>query len=334
MDAARAEALVGSCVPSKRQWGYRNKLELSCGADGAGRLILGMRPEGGADVVSLDACPWPTGTSKVPPRRLGARYATSPAAATWACSAWGCAAACAPVMWRSPCGRPRSLPAAAAAKTLASALKNTSVVRVVADPGRAAKVKKVEAISGKGCWEEEVAESRLLLSAPSFAQVNTAQAEKLVELVLAGLEVEAGDYVADLYAGAGTFTLPLARPGPRWWPWSRRAAPCAICAATPSAPAPTSTLSAGMPPGASRAGGVGRVRGGSAARGAREGVVASIAAASPRRVAYVSCDASTWARDAARFEQEGYRLIRATPVDLFPQTYHVEVVSIFERSGS
>ena len=68
--------------------------------------------------------------------------------------------------------------------------------------------------------------------------------------------------------------------------------------------------------------------------GLSEGVVASIAAASPRRVAYVSCDASTWARDAARFEQEGYRLIRATPVDLFPQTYHVEVVSIFERSGS
>ena len=57
MDAARAEALVAPCVPSKRQWGYRNKLELSCGADGAGRLILGLRPEGGADVVSLDACP-------------------------------------------------------------------------------------------------------------------------------------------------------------------------------------------------------------------------------------------------------------------------------------
>ena len=68
--------------------------------------------------------------------------------------------------------------------------------------------------------------------------------------------------------------------------------------------------------------------------GLADGVVASIAAASPRRVAYVSCDASTWARDVARFEEEGYRLIRVTPVDLFPQTYHVEVVSIFERSGS
>ena len=128
-----------------------------------------------------------------------------------------------------------------------------------------------------------------------------------------------------------------ARPGRgrAWWPWSRRAAPCAICAATPSAPAPTSTLSAGTPPGSfpswgswTRSWWIRR------APGLADGVVASIAAASPRRVAYVSCDASTWARDAARFEREGYRLIRVTPVDLFPQTYHVEVVSIFERSGS
>ena len=47
----------------------------------------------------------------------------------------------------------------------------------------------------------------------------------------------------------------------------------------------------------------------------------------------MSCDASTWARDVALFERAGYRLARATPVDLFPQTYHVEVVSIFERCG-
>ena len=211
MDAARAEALVAPCVPSKRQWGYRNKLELSCGADGAGRLILGLRPEGGADVVSLDACPLAHRNIEGAPKALRGALRYLSGGQDLGLFRVGVRGSLRTrdveiALWTTPGPFPR----AAAAKTLASALKNTSVVRVVADPGRARKVKKVEAISGKGCWEEEVAGSRLLLSAPSFAQVNTAQAEKLVELVLAGLEVDAGDYVADLYAGAGTFTLPLA----------------------------------------------------------------------------------------------------------------------------
>ena len=47
----------------------------------------------------------------------------------------------------------------------------------------------------------------------------------------------------------------------------------------------------------------------------------------------MSCKPSTWARDVARLEDVGYALLRATPVDMFPQTYHTEVVSIFERKA-
>ena len=61
--------------------------------------------------------------------------------------------------------------------------------------------------------------------------------------------------------------------------------------------------------------------------GLADGVVEDIVQASPSRVAYVSCDPATWARDIARFEQNGYKLIGATPVDMFPQTYHVETAS-------
>ena len=68
--------------------------------------------------------------------------------------------------------------------------------------------------------------------------------------------------------------------------------------------------------------------------GLAKGVVEDITAAGPERVAYVSCDPQTWARDAARFEACGYKLTKATPVDLFPQTYHVETVSIFTRNGA
>ena len=49
-------------------------------------------------------------------------------------------------------------------------------------------------------------------------------------------------------------------------------------------------------------------------------------------MAYVSCNPATWARDAAaRFRQAWLPPGRAQPVDLFPQTHHVEVASLFER---
>jgi 23S rRNA (uracil1939-C5)-methyltransferase len=51
----------------------------------------------------------------------------------------------------------------------------------------------------------------------------------------------------------------------------------------------------------------------------------------PPWLAYVSCDAATLARDAARLTQNGYRLLETTPFDLFPQTYHIESISLFTR---
>ena len=138
--------------------------------------------------------------------------------------------------------------------------------------------------------------------------------------------------MADLYAGGGTFSIPLARAG-------------ADVLAVEAAGSSVRDLRRNAEENRAEV----EVIGGDAARelpelggldalvvdppraGLADGVVESIACAAPERVAYVSCNPATWARDVARFEEQGYTLARATPVDLFPQTPHVEVASIFWR---
>ena len=60
-------------------------------------------------------------------------------------------------------------------------------------------------------------------------------------------------------------------------------------------------------------------------------VIDGILKLNPQMIAYVSCDPSTLARDAARLIYGGYRLKDVTPFDLFPQTFHIESISLFEK---
>ena len=51
----------------------------------------------------------------------------------------------------------------------------------------------------------------------------------------------------------------------------------------------------------------------------------------PKRIVYVSCDAATLARDLAILDEKGYKAIKATPVDMFPRTTHVETCVLLVR---
>lgn len=332
----RAEALAYPCLPSKREWGYRNKLELGARFDKNGTFMLGFHREGTHDIATPETCPIAVKALEKAPKALRGALRFAQGSDDLGIFRVGVRASVRTrdveiALWT----KPGSFPRAHVANTLKSALKATSIVRVLADPGKARKVKGVETLDGKGCWEEELAGARFLTSAPSFFQVNTAQAEKLIACVIAGLGGEEAlddALVADLYAGGGTFSVPLALAG-------------AEVIAVESAGSSVRDLRRN----ADLNGVDIEVVGGDAARelpelgeldalvvdppraGLADGVVESIAAAAPARVAYVSCNPATWARDVARFEQNGYRLVSAQPVDLFPQTYHVEVISIFDR---
>ena len=338
LGAARAEELVLPCIPSKRTWGYRNKLEMGAGADAQGRLVLGFYREGTHELDTPASCPLAHACIARAPKALQGALRFAQGAQDLGIFRVGVRGSLRThdvevALWT----RPGPFPRTHVARMMKSALRATSVVRVLADPGRARAVKGVEALEGRGWWEEDLAGARLGAAAPSFFQVNTAQAERLVEDACAGLGgagALAGAFVADLYAGVGTFSVSLARLG------------ADVVAVESSGPAVRD-----LRRNAERNGVDVEVVGGDAARelpdlgeldflvvdppraGLAKGVVEDIARAAPARVAYVSCDVATWARDVARFEACGYRLARVRPVDLFPQTYHVEVSSTFERVG-
>ena len=59
--------------------------------------------------------------------------------------------------------------------------------------------------------------------------------------------------------------------------------------------------------------------------------VQRITAFKPKRIVYISCNPATLARDAAMICENGYNLAVARPVDMFPQTYHVETLAILKR---
>ena len=178
------------------------------------------------------------------------------------------------------------------------------------------------------------------LSVPSFYQVNRAQAKVLYQKAVELAALTGAETVLDLYCGAGTITLCMARHCKQ--AIGAEIVPEAIDDAWQNA----------------KANGVENVEffcgdaKETAAELARRGlrpdvicvdpprkglapeVVDAAAAMSPKRIVYVSCDPATLGRDVKRFAEHGYTAVRAAAVDLFPRTAHVETVCLLSKLQS
>ena len=176
---------------------------------------------------------------------------------------------------------------------------------------------------------------RYRVSAESFFQVNTAGAEALVDVVKGYLEPGPQDVLLDAYCGVGLFALALAS----------LAKEVIGIEASPSACEDLAYNAGELTNLTIHEGAVEEVLPALLAQeqradlvvmdppraGAGAAVLRDLAALRPRRIVYVSCDPATLARDSVFLLSEGYRLVEAQPVDMFPQTYHVETVALWER---
>ena len=170
------------------------------------------------------------------------------------------------------------------------------------------------------------------VSAGSFFQVNTQMAGKMVEHLLTHLPISPTSTLLDVYCGVGLFSAFIAPKVKKIIGIEAASSSCEDFAVNLDqfenvdlyeAPAeevlPVLKEYADLvildPPRA----------------GLDKTVIDALIMLHPESIAYVSCDPSTLARDAARLIAGGYRLKQVTPFDLFPQTYHIESISIFEK---
>lgn len=173
------------------------------------------------------------------------------------------------------------------------------------------------------------------LSPHSFYQVNHYQAEKLYEAAIAQAGITKADRVLDLYCGAGTITLIMARAAGAVL--GVEVVPQAVEDAWENA------RQNGIENAEFFCGDAGEAAVMLAKKGEKIDVVvvdpprkglspetvAAVAAFAPRKLVYVSCDPATLARDIARLKELGFHLKSAQTVDLFPRCAHIETVTIF-----
>jgi 23S rRNA (uracil1939-C5)-methyltransferase len=176
------------------------------------------------------------------------------------------------------------------------------------------------------------------VSANSFFQTNTVQAERLFALVAEACALAGTETVLDLYSGTGAISLLLARRAGHVYGIELAAA--AVADAVRNARAN------GIDNCTFLAGEVRHVLPALMREGVRAAVVvadppragfhpkalAALAALAPARIVYVSCNPATLARDVGDLARQGYRLEWVQPVDMFPQTPHIEAVARLSRA--
>ena len=194
-------------------------------------------------------------------------------------------------------------------------------------------------VVGRSWVQERFCDLDLRIAADTFFQVHTRQAERIVPLVLAALAESAPGVMVDAYCGIGTYSLPVAAAG-----WhvhgielSTEAVHQAKTNARENGLSESATFEAGVvaeclgehlvhcdalfldPP----------------RKGLEPFTLQAISEHPPAHLLYLSCDPATLARDLALLVGSGnYRLESVQPIDFFPQTSHIETLTVLRRIGA
>jgi 23S rRNA (uracil1939-C5)-methyltransferase len=338
-----ADVELEPIVPAVQQWRYRNKLEYSFGSEPGGRLVCGFHAPGRWDeIVEVRDCLLASEAGNAAREQV----------AQW-CRSEGLTA----YDRRSGVGMLRNLVVREGRRTgqlqvrlvtsrgeldrdgfVAAVSPGASVLWTQVDSVAETTVGATELLAGADRLDEEIGGMRLRVSPHAFLQTNTEMAERLYALAAEYAQLGSFERLYDLYCGIGTIGLLMA---PRVAElWGLELVEEAIADAIANAKL-NEIENAHFFAGDVRL--ALRELVGTAGRpdvlvvdppraGLSQKVVRRIVEAAPKRIVYVSCNPTTLAPNAAQLVEAGYELQRVRPVDMFPQTPHIECVAALVRS--
>ncbi len=188
-------------------------------------------------------------------------------------------------------------------------------------------------LAGEDHITENLFDLHFKISANSFFQTNTLQAENLYRVALEYAGLNGGEVVWDLYSGTGTISLCLAQQAKEVVAFEivESAVADAHKNAADNKVTNVRFVAGDLLHNLAEAESVPDVIVVDPPRsGMHPKVCEFLAQSGAKRIVYVSCNPTTMARDI-QLMSESYRLVKAQPVDMFPHTYHIETVSLLEK---
>jgi 23S rRNA (uracil1939-C5)-methyltransferase len=330
-------------VPAVEQWRYRNKLEYSFGEGAGGELVCGFHAPGRFDeIVPIADC------MLASERSNAAREQVLAFCRDQGLGAWD---------RRSQQGFLRNLVVREGRRT------GQLQLRLVTSPGKLDADALIDAVDADGLFwtqtaglgestqggettllqgspqlHEQLGDLRFLISPDAFFQTNTEMAEVLYGHAAEAAGLHGHERVFDLYCGIGTIALSLAAR-------AREVVGVEIVEAAVSDAIENARLNE-ITNAAFYAGDIRLAMRELVERAGRpdvcvidppraglsQKVVRRIIEAAPQRIVYVSCNPTTLAPNAAQLTEAGWALRRVQPVDMFPQTPHIECVALLEKT--
>jgi 23S rRNA (uracil1939-C5)-methyltransferase len=322
-------------VPATEQWRYRNKLEYSFGPSEGADVALGFHARGRWDlIVDVDDCKLASETGNA--ARNGVRE-------------WARQEGVSAYDRRAREGVLRNLVVREGRRTGQIQTRLVTSAAPVPRPptdlhttieGDSGGTDGPTGVLGEELLREELSGLKLAMSHGAFFQTNAEMAERLyaVAAELAGLS--GSERLFDLYCGIGTVGLTMA--GQAGEVWGLEIVPEAIVDAERNARRNkieniqfvADNARTGVRPLIEQAGKPDVVVIDPPRAGLSQKIIRRVLECEAKKIVYVSCNPTTLAPNAAQLVEAGYTLRRVRPVDMFPQTPHIECVALFERTGA